>query len=51
MDIQAIVSVMMPHMSTTLGAMLAGEPAKHLDEDELNTELGCLPDKPDENLR
>jgi len=52
MDMQAFISVIMPHMirQSTLGATLAGEPAKDLDVDELNTELGRLPDKPDENL-
>jgi hypothetical protein len=47
MDLQALVSVFMPHMST----MVPGEPPKDLDVDELNKELGRLPDKPDENLR
>jgi hypothetical protein len=51
MDIRAIAEVMMPRMSAILGLPLAGEPAKDLDEDELNTELGRLPDTPDENLR
>jgi hypothetical protein len=50
MDLQAIVSAMMPQMSKTLEAMLAGEPAKDLDKDEINTELGRLPHEPDENL-
>lgn len=51
MDMQAFSSVMMRHVSPMLSAMLAGEPAKDLDKDELSAELGRLPDKPDENLR
>lgn len=55
MDIQAIVSVIVPHMMPQMSAnfdtMLAGEPLKDLDVDELNAELGRLPDEPDENLR
>jgi hypothetical protein len=51
MDLQAIASVMMPQMSKMFEAMLAGEPAKELDKDEINTEFGRLPHEPDENLR
>jgi hypothetical protein len=51
MDVQAIVSAMMPHMSKRLEAMLAGEPAKDLDANELNAELARFPHEPDENLR
>jgi len=51
MDVQALASLTMAHMSPLLSTMLAGEPAKELDVDELNKELGRLPDKPDENLR
>jgi hypothetical protein len=47
MDMQALLSVFMPHMS----AMVPGEPPPDVDVDELNRELGRLPDKPDENLR
>jgi hypothetical protein len=47
MDMQALLSVFMPHMS----AMVPGEPPPDVDVDELNRELGPLPDKPDENLR
>jgi len=43
MDMQAFISVIMPHM-------LAKANGQDLDEDELNAELGRLPDKPDENL-
>ncbi len=51
MDVQAVVSALLPHMNTAFGGMLAGEPAKDLDVDGLNKDLGRLPDKPDENLR
>ncbi len=51
MDVQAIVSAIMPQMSKMHEAMLADEPAKPLDEDEISTELARLPDEPDENLR
>ncbi len=51
MDISALVETLEPHIMKTLKAMRAGEPAKELDNDELNAELARLPDKPDENLR
>jgi hypothetical protein len=51
MDVQAIISATMPHMSKRLEAMLAGEPAKDLDEDAINRALARLPDEPNENLR
>ena len=51
MDVQAIVSAMMPHMSKMHEAMLAGEPAKDLDKDEIIADLARFPHEPDENLR
>ena len=32
-------------------AMLAGEPAKDLDKDEINADVARFPHEPDENLR
>jgi hypothetical protein len=43
--------VMMPHMSKTLEAMRAGQPAPELSTEELNAALAQLPEGPDENLR
>lgn len=51
MDLQASIGVLLPHAIPDLEAMLAGDPAKDLDTDILNEELGRLPDKPDEHLR
>jgi hypothetical protein len=50
MDLQALTSVMTPHMTKMLEAVLAGQPAKELNMDEIHAELARLPDKPDENL-
>jgi len=50
MDIKAIVDVFMPHTIKMAEVMLAGQPTKELDNDELNAELALLPDEPDENF-
>lgn len=51
MDVQALTSLMIPRMTKMLEAVLAGQPAKELNKDEINAELARLPDKPDETLR
>lgn len=51
LDLQAHGSVLRRQAAKMLEAMIAGEPAKELNKDELNAELARLPDKPDENLR
>lgn len=51
MDINALVSTIMPHTLKTFEAMRSGQPAPELDKDEINAELARLPHGPDENLR
>jgi hypothetical protein len=51
MDVQAVISAMMPHVNRTFEAMRTGQPPSELDKDEINAELARLPDKPDEDLR
>jgi hypothetical protein len=43
--------VMMPRWTKISEAVLAGQPEKELNKDDINAELARLPDKPDENLR
>ncbi len=51
MDLNAIIGVMMPKVTEMFEAMRAGDSARELDKDEINSELARLSDKPDENLR
>jgi hypothetical protein len=58
MDMAAIMTAIMPHMSkhlnTMMEAMRAGQPAPKLSElntDQINAALAHLPEIPDENLR
>jgi hypothetical protein len=51
LDVRALSDLMMPRAIKRSKAMQAGQPFNEPTLDELNAELACLPDKPDENLR
>jgi hypothetical protein len=51
MDLSAILGVLFPHVEERSRMMQEGGPLGELDIDEINTELGELPDEPDEQLR
>ena len=51
MDIRALADLIMPRFMRNFQAMGTGQPPAELDKDEMNAELACLPNKPDENLR
>lgn len=50
MDVQALVTAMMPHFMSKFEAFAKGESEPELDEEALKAALARLPDKPDERL-
>ena len=46
----AIASVMMSLWTKRVEARRAGEPASEWNKDEINAELACIPDEPDETF-
>ena len=51
MDMTAIALAVMPLWIERAKALLAGQPTKEWNEDELNAAVAHIPDTPDENLR
>ena len=51
MDITAIAGAVMPLWIEKAKALLAGQPTKEWNKDELNAAVAHIPDTPDETLR